>query len=264
MRTFVLATALASALAGCSTAEMPGDVFDMGPDASPPEQEVLADVGCLVTISYPDKADFPDRLESDHLVYNQDSQLVRSRRTFADGVISERRYTWSPDGRQVTREWFDGSKVSSISDQGLVVKSTTYDQAGEPLWSEDLTYLDGQLTERKLRRLSDDVEYSTTSYEYDADRLTRSSYQNHVDEDDKSAVRYTYTLQTDGLKMVKGFDTDGDGSVEYKTALVISPSGLIERGVDEHGKLVDYEYQGEQCETIAANWQAADPFFVDL
>jgi hypothetical protein len=239
---------------------MPGDIFDMGPDASV-EEEVLENVGCLVTISYPHKADAP---ENDYLVYDQQLRMVRSRRTYGDGVTAERSYTWSPDGREVVREWFDGSKRSQLDPDGKVIKSTSYDQDGNPTWREELSYDGKLLVERKLFRLEDDVHYSTTNYQYDADRVTREEYQNLVDTDDKWAIRYTYTVQSDGLKMVKGFDTDADGVVDYKTALVIAPSGLVERGVDEEGQLIDYEYQGEMCESVAASWPAADPFFVDL
>ncbi|MBT8492351.1 MAG: hypothetical protein KJO07_04770 [Deltaproteobacteria bacterium] len=255
------ATSLAIALAGCSTAKVPGDIFDMGPDASPAAEEVLEDVGCLVTISYPFKADAP---EKDHLIYDQDGRLVRSRRTYGDGLEAERSYTWSPDGREVVREWFDGSKRSQLDPEGKVIESTSYDQDGTPTWREELSYDGDLLVERKLFRLGDEAHYSTTSYDYDADRVTRQGYQNHVDSEDEWAIRYTYTVQSDGLKMVRGFDTDGDGAVEYKTAVVIAPSGLVERGVDENGELIDYEYQGEQCESVAASWAAADPFFVDL
>ena len=48
------ATTLALSLIGCSTAEMPGDIFDMGPDASPPEEEVLEDEAVISEAAEPE------------------------------------------------------------------------------------------------------------------------------------------------------------------------------------------------------------------
>lgn len=254
--------ALGATLAfGCSTAELEPDVFELEPDAAP---EAAADIGCAVTIERP-----PSELDPvfDLIVYDDRGRLVEMRREFGDGAVSERTWEWSeePGGAQrAERDWFDGSRAAVFDGDGRLHSAMTYDDSGSMTWLEELSY-DGPVMVKKLTtRVSDDTPWLEVDYDYDGDRLIRQERRSLVGDPEPYVISYDYQYATDGEKVVESHDEDADGVVDFKTAVVIADTGLVERGVDRQLQLIDYEYQGPLCEQVTRNWVVGDPFFIDL
>jgi len=248
-----------AAAAGCGTARMPEEAV-VAPDAGAPVEEPAA-LGCVVTIAYPPSNADP---ALDVLSYDASGKLLRQERTFADGLYSQREWTWSEDGREARREWFDGSRVIVHDDRGRAVEATSFEVDGTPSWRETVTYdARGVLVSRLVTRLSDDTPWLSTTYEFDGYSILQSRSVSLVDPDQVSSVKFKFEAQQGDVKMVLSHDIDGDGVIDYKTAKLLTPEGVVERAVDAAGQLIDFDYEGE-CESIARAWPIGDPFFVDM
>lgn len=254
-----LMVALFAVLAGCGTARLAEDAPG---EASPDAGAETAELGCVVTISYPPSA---TGRALDVVVYDEASRLTEHARHFADGLVDVREWTWSEDGQRAVRSWFDGSTVTVVDAEGRIVESTTYGADGLATWRDSLSYDRlGRLESKVLTRIEDETPWIETAYTYDSGAIQQMREVQTQNPDEARTISYKFTTQTGTTKMVKSHDLEGDGHVDYKTAVLISDDGFLTRGVDALGQVVDYEYEGQACGSVVSAWQLADPFLVDM
>ena len=77
-------------------------------------------------------------------------------------------------------------------------------------------------------------------------------------------VGYHVVIEGENLKLVESHDIDADDVVDFKLAKLIDRNGVVLRGVDSEGRLIDYEYEGEACAAASALWVLGDPYFVEM
>ena len=260
LKTLLSLTATAGLTLACGTARVEEESPTADVDAGVAQEEVVA-LGCVATIEYPPSKSEP---AFDVLSYDQDGKLLRHERTFADGLYSLREWSWTDDGRTAVREWFDGSKVIRHDDLGRAIEALTYDVDGEPTWRETVGYDDkGLLSSRKLTRVSDGTEWMETTYQFDGYSIRHARSVSLVDPAEVRSIKFKFESQQDDVKMVQSHDIDGDDVTDFKTALLLTSDGIVERGVDAQGQLVDYDYEGD-CDHVGLTWPLGDPFFVDM